>query len=226
MEASSPRDTEVAFAELTQEAPAVTHHTLAQATVVGQGTVISTGDRIVCETTLEFLASGNVPDGLERAGDGPGMLLKTATEVVVERPSLLVKRPWAQNFGHFLVDAAALVTLADRLTLPPDWQIIITRFDDPRLRETAPEVMSMLAPGVTVVEHPDAELWRIRNLHYVSPVNLPPMTKRPETLAMLRTAMVRKHRDRPANKRRIFVSRRPGAVRTLGVWSRSVMVQL
>jgi len=213
MEAPYRQELDVAFAQLAEDAPAVTYHVLADATVVGQGTVVTADRRIVHEAAYEFLRPGNVPDGLERAGDG--FRLKPATEVVVERPSLLAKRPWAQNFGHFLIDAAALVTLADRLGLPSGWQIIITRFANARLRATAHEVMAVLAPGVTVVEHPDDEAWRVRRLHYLSPIQRPPITKRPEPLAMLRAALLRRYRDRPGGMRRIFVSRGPGIGRSL-----------
>ena len=212
--ASASRDeAELAFAQLAQDVPAVTHHVMADAAVVGQGTVVTADGRVVYEAAYEFLRPGNVPDGLERAGGG--LRLKPASVMSVERPSLLAKRPWAQNFGHFLVDAAALVTLADRLGLSSDAQIIITRFENHRLRATAHEVLAVLAPGVLVVEHPDAEVWRVRRLHYLSPTQVPPVEKRPEPLAMLRAAMLRRHRARPGGPRRIFVSRGAGRGRSL-----------
>ncbi len=213
MEATCREQMNLAFAQLAEDAPAVTHHVMADATIVGQGTVVTADHRIVYEAAYEFLRPGNVPDGFERVGNG--FRLKPAIEVSVERPSLLAKRPWAQNFGHFLVDAAALVTLADRLGLPSGWQIIITKFTDPRLRATAHEIMAVLAPGVAVAEHPDDEAWRVHELHYLSPIQRPPITKRPEPLAMLRAALLRRHRGRPGGRRPIFVSRGSGTGRSL-----------
>ena len=213
MEATCRRHVDECFAQLAQDVPAVTHHVMAGATLVGQGTVVTADGRVVYEAAYEFLRPGNVPDGLERFGEG--FRLKPATEMAVERPSLLAKRPWAQNFGHFLVDAAALVTLADRLGLPSDAQIVITRFENPRLRATAHEVLAAMVPGVIVVEHPDTEVWRLRRLHYVSPIQSPPLSKRPEPLAMLRAALLRRHRGRLAGPRRIFVSRGFGRSRSL-----------
>ena len=201
--------------QLDPEFPTVTHHLFARAAVVGQGTVITGDGRIVRESALEFVAPGNVPDGLERDPSGPGYRLKPLPERVVTVPSLLAKRPWAQNFAHFLVDAAALVTLADRIALPSGWQIVITRFESPMLRTVALDTMSTLAPGVPIAEHPDAEIWRFEQLHYVSPVHFPAVRKRPEALAMLRSAMVRRNATRPAGTRRLFVSRGPAALRWL-----------
>ncbi len=194
---------------------AVTHHVFRRAVVVGQGTVITANGRIVREAALEFVVPGNVPDGLERDAAGPGYHLKPARYQVVTVPSLLAKRPWAQNFAHFLVDAAALVTLADRIALPAGWQIVITRFDDPALRAVARDILAVLAPGIPVVEHPDSEMWRFDELHYVSPVHFPAVWKRPESLAMLRSAMVRRTAARPAGVRRLFISRGPAASRKL-----------
>lgn len=200
---------------LDPEFPAVTHHVFARPVVVGQGTIVTATGRIVREAALEFVAPGNVPDGLERDSAGDTYRLKPALYRVITVPSLLAKRPWAQNFAHFLVDAAALVTLADRIALPLGWQIVITRFDNPALRAVAYDVLGTLAPGIPVVEHPDAEIWRFDQLHYVSPVHFPAVRKRPEALAMLRSAVIRPNATRPAGVRRLFVSRGPAAMRRL-----------
>ena len=214
MEPVSRHEAEDHHRYLTQDTPAVTHHVFADATVAGQGTVVTADGRMVHESAQEFLGGGYAPDGFAAVPGGKFRLNPTIHRAV-STPSLLAQRPWADNFGHFLVDAAALVTLADRLALPSGWQIVIAHFADPRTRAIAHEVLGVLARGVPVVEHGNAEVWRFEQLHYVSPVQVPSAMKRPETLAMLRAALLRGYGERAVANRRLFVSRGPDALRKL-----------
>ena len=54
---------------------------------------------------LELLAQGLVPRGLEEAGPGRYRWSQSVSRVI-ETPTLLLKRPWWRNYGHWLVDAA------------------------------------------------------------------------------------------------------------------------
>ena len=183
----------------------VRHFRIADALVVGQGTVIAGGNCLIRDSAAEFLAHGGAPDGLTSLGDGR-FALKAAPTAVIDRPSLLLKRPWWPNYGHWLVDSAALLALADRFDLPAGWQIVTGRhhgFMQAIVRET----LDLLASGVDVVEHPDDEVWRFAELHYFSPVHIPPLFKLPAAIAALREQVLRGRPSKRWPYRTIYVAR-------------------
>jgi capsular polysaccharide biosynthesis protein len=191
----------------------VRHFRIRDALVVGQGTVIAGETSLIRESAVEFLAHGNVPDGLERS-DAERFVLKTPVERVVERPSLLLKRPWYSNYGHWLVDSAALLSLASQLTMPADWQIVIGPYDGGVLGIVR-ETLEILAPGIPVVEQPDNQVWRFAELRYVTPVHIPPLFKLPAGLACLRAQILRGHLADRAPRRAVYVKREAHASRKL-----------
>jgi capsular polysaccharide biosynthesis protein len=196
---------EAYFAQDIAESDSVRHLRIANALVVGQGTVIAGETCLIRESAAEFLAHGDTPDGLVRLEEG-GFAPKTPTNVVIEKPSLLLKRPWYRNYGHWVVDNAALLSLAGRLTLPGEWQIVTGRYDG-GLQAIVRETLEILAPGVAVIEHPDDEAWRFAELHYVSPVHIPPLFKLPEGLACLRAQILRGRLADGTPRRAIYVMR-------------------
>jgi capsular polysaccharide biosynthesis protein len=200
----------------------VQHLRIANALVVGQGTVIAGESCLIRESAAEFLAHGNTPDSLVRLEEG-GFALKTPPELIVEKPSLLLKRPWYRNYGHWLVDSAALLSLASRLTLPGDWQIVTGRYDG-GIRAIVRETLEILAPGVAVIEHPDDQAWRFAELHYVSPVHIPPLFKLPEGLACLRAQILRGRLADGTPRRAIYVRREAHARRKL--WNEDAIIAL
>ncbi len=79
---------------------------LKDATVCGQGTVISKRGRLLAESAAEFLNHHHAPDGLRAVGPGQ-FALNAPPERYISVPSILVKRPSWRNYGHWLVDGAA-----------------------------------------------------------------------------------------------------------------------
>ncbi len=178
---------------------------LKHALVVGQGSVVTRDGLLVRDSAVEFLAHGNPPDGFAR-GDGAASLhLPPAGRRHVNGPLLLLKRPWWRNFGHWLIDSAATLALATRMTLPSGWRIMVGRQENPAMRRVVADTIRRLAPGVAVLEHPDDEVWLCEELLYVSPLHIPPLFKHPDGLAALRAGMLGD--DTPAPSRRLFVSR-------------------
>ena len=186
-----------------QTHPATQAVLLTGAIVVGQGTVITRDFGLIVESVAEFLADGTCPDGLIRGGDGT-FLLPAAAWREVTTASLLAKRPWYRNFGHWLVDGAALLALCRPHRDLFD-QIVVGHEYNSGTAKIVAECCAVLAPGVPIIAHRDTDAWQFRNLRYVLPVHVPPLTKLPAAVMALAEAF------RPAAigaKRRLFLTRR------------------
>jgi capsular polysaccharide biosynthesis protein len=168
----------------------IRHMAFRDAVVAGQGAVVTRDFRLVYQSAAEFLVNGAAPDGLSEIGENRFVLAAPPTRTI-ERPTLLLKRPWNGNYGHWLVDSAALLALASGLAMPSGWQIAIARQQSPELRRVVRETLDIVAPGIEVVEHPDDETWRYADLHYVSPIHDPTAFKVPSALAALRALVLR-----------------------------------
>jgi capsular polysaccharide biosynthesis protein len=189
----------------TQDHPAVRCVILASAIVTGQGAVISRDGRLLDESCWEFFVHGHVPFGL-RHDDGGVLTRVTSPTRDVHRPSLLVKRPWWRNFGHWMVDGAALLAMLPNLTLPADYQVVIGAFEEPKMREVVYDMLRVLCPGVDIVEQPDDEMWLFSELHYVTPVHWSPLFKLPVGLHRLRSAFL-PDANRATGTQRLYISR-------------------
>jgi Glycosyltransferase 61 len=186
-----------------QESPAIHCVQMTSAIVTGQGAVITRDSRLFDESCWEFLGHGHVPFGLE--SDERGVLTRVISPTrEVHRPTLLVKRPWWRNFGHWMVDGAALLAILPDLTLPADYQVVIGAFEEPKMREVVYDTLRVLCPGVDIVEQPDDEMWLFLALYYVTPVHRPPLFKLPAGLRRLRSAFL-PMADRAPQPRRFYI---------------------
>jgi capsular polysaccharide biosynthesis protein len=192
----------------------VRHLAFKDALVVGQGSVVTGDFRLVYESVAEFLNNGSVPDGLTVIGQNQfalsGMPART-----IERPTLLLKRPWSGNYGHWMIDSAALLAQAGGLTLPPGWQIAIARQWSPELQRIVRETVETIAPGIDVVEHPDDEVWRFSELHYVGPIHDPTSYKVPSALAALKALILRGYLATGQARRGLYITRGDHPLRKL-----------
>lgn len=201
------------FANSVSTFDAVRHLVFKDALVVGQGSVVTNDFRLVSESVYEFIANGMVPEGLNDTGAGH-FVLGSAASVTVDRPTLLLKRPWNTNYGHWLVDSAAMLALGAGLTLPPGWQLAIGRQDGP-MQHIVRQTLEMIAPGVEVIELPDDEIWRFSDLHYVTPIHVPLRFKLPAAISALRALILRGHLANEAPRRGIYVTRGEHGARRL-----------
>lgn len=173
------------MAQPEQDYPPLHHVVLRDAMVTGQGTVITRDSILIHDSCWEFFNHKLVPIGLHRQDDTT-LVLETAPTRRITRPSLLVKRPWWRNYGHWLLDSATLLSLIPGIRLPSDWQIVIGR-PEPGMRDVVEQTLATLAPGVPIIEHRDDETWVFDELHYTSPVSRPGTFKLPQALVALRT---------------------------------------
>lgn len=201
------------FGKTIQDYGPLEHVVLRDALVVGQGSVITAGFDLIRESAAEFINPGLTPDGLS-AGPG-GLQLNKAVSVQINTPTLLLKRPWWANYGHWLVDSAALAVLAAKMTMPANWQVVIAAQGHDGMRKAVHESLDLLLPGIPVVTQPDDQLWTFAELHYVSPVHIPPLMKLPEAMAGLRAMVLRGRLGDGAARRGIYVTRGTHGTRQL-----------
>jgi capsular polysaccharide biosynthesis protein len=202
------------FASTASMLEPVRHLALLDALVAGQGSVVTRDHFLIHESAYEFLADERVPDGLTDAGAG-GFTLRSAPARTIDRPTLLLKRPWNTNYGHWLVDSAAILALGAGLTLPSGWQLAVGRQDSEAMQRIVRQTLDTIAPGIAVIELPDDEVWRFSELHYVSPVHVPLKFMLPAGLSALRALVLRESLvdDRPRHG--IYVTRGDHGARRL-----------
>ena len=151
---------EAYFANKITTFDAIRHLIFNDALIVGQGSVVTRDYCLVAESAYEFVAGGEVPDGFADAGQhsssGGMFTLQSEPAATIDRPTLLLKRPWNANYGHWLVDSAAMAALATGLTLPPAWQLAIGRQDSPAMQQIVRQTLDVVAPHVAVIELPAA----------------------------------------------------------------------
>jgi capsular polysaccharide biosynthesis protein len=192
---------------LSQSFDPIHRYVLNDATVIGQGSVVTRGQSLIEDSCWEFLVHGHTPHGLVRTDASHFQWEEDYPTNRINTPSLLLKRPWWRNYGHWLVDAAALLALLRRRGVDGFEQIVIGAAEEPGLRQIFLETLSILAPGVPIVEQPDNAVWTFDQLHYVEPIHRPAMFKLPEAIEDLRAAIM-EHAPTAHTGRRLFVSRR------------------
>jgi hypothetical protein len=194
----------VYFAVLCQNYRALLAPCLLEARVTGQGAVVTRSGALIAETVAEFTAGGGVPDGLFEVSEGAFGLPPVTRRV--EFPCLLAKRPWYRNYGHWLVDCAAVIAVRSAIGLPDDIAIVIGVNDDPAMERVVRETIEKLAPQAQVLIHPDNETWEFAVLWYFAPLHEPPLFKLPMALRALRANLLPPTASRQPT-RRLFVSR-------------------
>jgi hypothetical protein len=157
---------------------------LQRALVATHGAVITQDGHLLRESCWEFIGAGLVPHGMMRRDDGSYELTAPPTRHVRD-PALLLKRPWWRSYRHFLIDAASLLAFAATHLDVAKLQLVIGKEDNPVLRRSMLDLIGMVAPGVAILEQPDDEIWRFSDLHYITPVHIPPICKLPQALSAL-----------------------------------------
>jgi capsular polysaccharide biosynthesis protein len=173
--------------------------------VLGQGSVVTAGGALLVESCWEFFShAGGCPPGLKKLANGHQRLEQRPARHI-ERPSLLVKGPFWRDYGRWLLDGAGLLARLPAMELPADCQIIVGAHEDPKLRAIMRETLDRLAPERPVVEQPDDEAWTVAALHYVTPLQYPPLSKHPAAIAELAARL--QDATPAAGRRRLYVMR-------------------
>ena len=188
------------------------------ALLVGQGSVVvpSHGQHyLLFDSVREFLAHKRVPDGFERS-EAECLAMARPITRRIEQNCLLLKRPWANNFGHWLVDQAMALSYIVHLEALPALNLVIGKVHSAKLRNVMFETIAAIAPQAVIHEHPDDEVWEFRQLNYLTPLHVPPLFKLPAALACLRADILALSAAEPEESlpRRIHIVRQ-GNVRRL-----------
>jgi capsular polysaccharide biosynthesis protein/SAM-dependent methyltransferase len=180
---------------------------LENALVTGQGAVITQDFHLLSESCWECLESNLLPHGLTEIGDKRFRLSAAPTRTVRD-PALLLKRPGWRNYRHWLVDAASLLAFAATRLDVTKQQLVVGKQDDPALRQSMLDLLATLAPGARILEHPDDEVWRFSDLHYITPIHIPPVFMLPEALSALRSRAEASRGGKPVDppKRRLYLA--------------------
>jgi capsular polysaccharide biosynthesis protein len=174
----------------TQETPSIRLVTLNAVWLLSQGALITSDGRLLRETCEPFIRDQVPMFGLEQM-NGERFRRTAISTRHVEAPVLLVKGPWWRNYGHWMVDGAALLALTRRRSsLPADMKIVIGAYEDPRMRTLVKETIEKISPYYEVLEHPDDECWTFSRLYYVTPIHIPPLFKSPRALSDLREVLM------------------------------------
>lgn len=181
------------------------------ATVVGQGTVVTQDGVLVRDSCRAILEQNRTPAGLEAVG-ADLFCRASPGESRQEQLSLLLKAPWYRNYGHWLIDSAALLALFVNRVADCNYQVVIGKQLEPGMRRIVEETLATLAPGIPVFEHDDADAVTFARLYYVTPVSVTPMFKSPAAIQALRDKLLPKDRT---HGRRLYVARRSGRTRPL-----------
>ena len=197
--------------------PAVHLAHLANARIVGQGSVIvSDGGQyhLLADSVQPILGQKRKPDGLV-CEEGGRFAMRRQVHRVIDHCCLLLKRPWWKNFGHWLIDqAASLSYLVNTGTLPTR-HIVVARVDAKGLREIMRQTIAAILPDAVILEHPDNEIWRFRQLAYLTQVHVPPLALSPEALECLRKDLLAASAPLPESPRRLHVLRPRALGRTV-----------
>ena len=126
------------------------------AVVFGQGSVIVGNNHLVLDSAAEFINHNLAPDGMIRDG-GQLNLLPTDRRRLLPGTSILVKRPWYRNFGHWLaVDLMPILPLLSDAAVDID-RIIFGGVPDGTLKTIMKHTAHTFYPEAEVVFADDVE---------------------------------------------------------------------
>jgi capsular polysaccharide biosynthesis protein len=179
---------------------------LQNAHVIGQGTVVLADGQLVTDSAVEFLNHAITPDGFQ--GKLPDIVFISDKSNKIKGVSVLVKRPWYRNFGHFLVDLMAILPAIRASGISID-NIIYGDVPSGSLRGLMEKNASWHFPEANVIWASDQENITCEKLLYPQPVHVPPLFKHPIAMDYARDAIQHMFQveETPKFGRRLYISR-------------------
>lgn len=173
--------------------PALHLMRFSDALLAGEGSVVLASGRrhwLLADSAREFLNAGAVPKGMSAGADAGTFTLPGRVHRTLDASCLLLQRPWSENFGHWLVDQAAMLGWLVETGALPTRHVIVTKTDTLALRQVMRQTIDAILPNAIVHEHDVDEVWRCRDLAWMMPVHVPPLFKLPAALDTLRAQLV------------------------------------
>lgn len=206
-----------AFSQRRRDYPERHLLTLEDVFIVGQGGVVVTdGARhnLLRDSALEYLLHDKPPPFMER-GEGNTFAVNQPVHRRFDDDCLLLQRPFANNFGHWLIDQATVLSYLRHIGALRTNRLVVENLPGSRLREIMLQTIDAILPGAVLLERPISELWHFRNLDYCMPVRIPPSVTLPAALECLRRDILAAPAPDIPLPRRIYVTRNRGSRRRL-----------
>lgn len=169
------------FAHLQEPPLPVSLLAMREALVFGQGSVVLPDRRLLFDSAREFVINGREPDGAEVLDDGT--MLPRGTIGRIEGRTLLVKRPWYRNYGHWLVDLMPLIPLVARSGVAVD-TVLFGDVADGSLRNAMRVLAEAFLPKARILFAGDDQPFRCHTLLFVTPVHIPAVFKHPMAMQL------------------------------------------
>lgn len=193
------------LSHLHEAGQAIDLFTLPDASVFGQGSVILRDGRLLLNAAAEFLNHGHAPEGSEAHGDS--YAVRASAYRRLRGHTLLVKRPWYRNYGHWLVDLLPLLPLVARAGLRVD-AILFGDVQTGPIRAMMDDLAERYFPQAECLFIDDDTLCDADHLLYVRPVHVPPLFKHPAALAATRAyALGTAPSEGGGARRRLYIDR-------------------
>lgn len=167
------------FAKLHEPASAIHLLELREPLVFGQGSVVLPDGQLIHDSAREFVNAGRPPEGAVATASGFDLPSREVRRVAGR--SLLVKRPWYRNHGHWLVDLMPIVPLCAGSGVEVD-TILFGDVPEGRLKDLMRGVASAFCPQARVEFVGDDEQLRCETLFFVEPLHMPPHFKHPRAV--------------------------------------------
>ena len=187
---------------------------IGEALVFGQGSVVLPDGRLLHESVREFVNHKLCPDGAMESDQG--LLLPSRTIERFAGRTLLVKRPWYRNYGHWLVDLMPIIPLVARHGLEVD-TILFGVMPDGPVRESMAAMAAAFLPNSQIAFVDDERQVRCETLLYVTPPHIPPGFKHPLAMQLAADAARAVLPEQPAEtpRSKLYVSRQRAGLRRI-----------
>jgi capsular polysaccharide biosynthesis protein len=196
---------EVFFSQL--NAPSLPRHLIQidNGLTFGQGSVVLPDSRLVLDSAAEFINHDLAPDG-SRKENGQLRIINLHSASRIGGTSLLVKRPWYRNYGHWIVDLAAIIPLVHQWRFEIN-SIIFGDVPNGNLKQMMLMIQRKYYPDAETLFCADDDVLIHDRLFYVQPLHIPPLYKHPDAMRIAENSILNLGPLPPSGSERIYVSR-------------------
>jgi hypothetical protein len=182
--------------------------------LLGQGCVITKNNFLILDSCWEIIQNRIPIPGIEKILDG--LFKKNFVETgVADDTCLLLKRPWWRNYGHFLLDSAALFSLYGSLFDVSNLTLVTGKFEDKQVGCVAHQALMAIGEPRRIVEYKDDQIIKFKRLIYPMPVSRPPLFKLPQAIKSIREIFINKKINFVNKRDKIYIKRSNARARRL-----------
>jgi capsular polysaccharide biosynthesis protein len=176
------------YQAVSQEAQEISLYVFPQSYVTAKGAVITNAGRMIRDSVIQEINQGIVPPGMTKTAEGHFRTGNSLATLV--GTALVLETTFDDNYGHWMVQGATLLMLMSEYIARHRPTLIMGVGGPPRLRDVKAALLHELGHDPRVVEHRPDQVIHVENLLYVTPLHMPPLVQRPETLNALREYLI------------------------------------